>query len=112
VGPRPESPLYARHYNERQKRVLDVKPGMVGPAQIKYRHEELILKNKENPDKFYVQELMPQKVEIDLDYIEKRSFLLDIKILLKTLLAVVMIGEKEETMETADDAPLVSENTP
>lgn len=111
VGPRPESPLYARYYNERQKRVLDVRPGMVGPAQIKYRHEELILKNKEDPDKFYIQELMPKKVEIDLDYIEKMGFLLDINILLRTLLAVVMIKGKEETMETADDAPLVSENT-
>ena len=53
VGPRPESPLYARHYNERQKQVLSVRPGIVGPAQIYYRHEELLLKGKEDPDAGY-----------------------------------------------------------
>ena len=94
VGPRPESPLYAKHYNERQKRVLDVKPGIVGPAQIIYRHEELILKDKEDPDAYYIQKLMPEKLEIDLDYVENRSFLLDISILFKSLLAVIMIGSR------------------
>ena len=94
VGPRPESPLYARHYNERQKRVLDVRPGIVGPAQIIYRHEELILKDKDDPDAYYIQELMPEKLEIDLDYVENRSFLLDIIILFKSLLAVGMIGSR------------------
>ena len=88
VGPRPESPLYAKHYNERQKRVLDVRPGIVGPAQIIYRHEELILKNKEDPDAYYIQELMPKKLEIDLDYVENRNFLRDIGILFKALFAV------------------------
>ncbi len=94
VGPRPESPLYARHYNERQKRVLDVRPGIVGPAQIIYRHEELILKDKDDPDAYYIQELMPEKLEIDLDYVENRSFLLDVIILFKSLLAVSMIGSR------------------
>ena len=94
VGPRPESPLYAKHYNERQRRVLDVRPGIVGPAQIEYRHEELILKDKLDPDTYYIQELMPRKVEIDLDYVENRSFVLDIKIILKSLLAVGMIKGK------------------
>lgn len=88
VGPRPESPLYARHYNERQKQVLVCMPGIVGPTQIEYRHEELILKDKKYPDAYYIQELMPRKLEIDLDYVENRSFLLDIKILFKALLAV------------------------
>ena len=88
VGPRPESPLYARHYNERQKQVLVCRPGIVGPTQIEYRHEELILKDKKDPDAYYIQELMPRKLEIDLDYVENRSFLLDIKILFRALLAV------------------------
>jgi len=88
VGPRPESPMYAKYYNERQWRVLSVRPGITGLAQIENRDEELELKGKEDADKYYIQELMPKKVEIDLQYIESRSFLLDIKILLKTLLAV------------------------
>ena len=96
VGPRPESPLYAKYYNESQKQVLDVRPGIVGVTQLKYhRYEELVLKDKEDPDAYYVQELMPKKLEMDLDYIENRSFLLDIKILLKTLLAVGVIKSIE-----------------
>ena len=97
VGPRPESPLYARYYDQRQKRVLDVKPGIVGPTQIKYRHEELILKDKENPDDYYIRELMPRKLDMDLDYVENRGFLLDIKVIFRTLLAVIMVrGRKAD----------------
>lgn len=106
VGPRPESPLYAKYYNERQKQVLNVRPGMVGPTQIKYRHEEVILKDKKDPDTYYVQELMPQKLEIDLDYIKNRSFLLDVKIIFKALLAVGMVrGGK-----AADKTSVISGN--
>lgn len=92
VGPRPESPLYAKYYNEKQRRVLDVRPGIVGSTQLKYhRYEGLVLKDKEDPNAYYIQELMPKKVEMDLDYVENRSFLLDIKVLLKALLSVGMI---------------------
>ena len=112
VGPRPESPLYTRYYDDRQKRVLSVRPGIVGPAQIKYRHEELILKDREDPDTYYVQELMPRKLEIDLDYSENRSLLLDIVILFKALLAVIMIKGKKEGSGTIDKKPVVSENMP
>jgi lipopolysaccharide/colanic/teichoic acid biosynthesis glycosyltransferase len=96
VGPRPESPLYARYYDERQKHVLSVRPGMVGPAQIKYRHEELMLKDREDPDAYYIRELMPRKLEIDLDYVENMSFLLDVGILFKSLLAVAMVSRKDK----------------
>jgi lipopolysaccharide/colanic/teichoic acid biosynthesis glycosyltransferase len=96
VGPRPESPLYARYYDDRQKHVLSVRPGMMGPAQIKYRNEELMLKGREDPDEYYVQELMPRKLEIDLGYIENMSFLLDMGILFRSLLAVAMVNRKEK----------------
>ncbi len=104
VGPRPESPLYARHYDERQKRVLSVRPGMVGPAQIKYRHEELMLKDREDPDAYYIRQLMPRKLEIDLDYVENMSFLLDVGILFKSLLAVAMVNGKENKHLTQENA--------
>jgi lipopolysaccharide/colanic/teichoic acid biosynthesis glycosyltransferase len=96
VGPRPESPLYARYYDERQKHVLSVRPGMLGPAQIKYRHEELMLKDREDPDAYYIRELMPRKLEIDLDYVENMSFLLDVSILFRSLLAVAMVSRKDK----------------
>lgn len=103
VGPRPESPLYAKYYNERQRRVLDVRPGIVGPTQFKYhRYEELILKDKEDPDTYYIQELMPGKLQMDLDYIRNRNFLLDIRILFRALLEVGIIKEdmRYESLES------------
>jgi lipopolysaccharide/colanic/teichoic acid biosynthesis glycosyltransferase len=104
VGPRPESPLYARYYDERQKHVLSVRPGMLGPAQIKYRHEELMLKDKEDPDAYYIRELMPRKLEIDLDYVENMSLLLDVGILFRSLLAVAMVSGKENKHLTQENA--------
>ncbi len=104
VGPRPESPLYARYYDERQKHVLSVRPGMLGPAQIKYRHEELMLKDREDPDAYYIRELMPRKLEIDLDYVENMSFLLDVGILFRSLLAVAMVSGKENKHLTQENA--------
>lgn len=85
VGPRPESPMYAQYYNERQKRVLSVRPGITGLAQLENRREDLKLKDQADPDAYYINVLMPQKLEIDLYYIENRNFLMDIKIILKTL---------------------------
>ncbi|MGB9595604.1 MAG: sugar transferase [Candidatus Poribacteria bacterium] len=85
VGPRPESPMYAQHYDERQKRVLDVKPGITGLAQLENRREDLKLKNQADPDSYYINVLMPKKLEIDLYYVENRNFLMDIKIILKTI---------------------------
>jgi len=109
VGPRPESPLYARYYDDRQKHVLSVRPGMMGPAQIKYRNEELMLKDREDPDAYYVQELMPRKLEIDLDYIENMSFLLDMGVLFRSLLAVAMINRKKKD---SCNKRLTQENAP
>ena len=85
VGPRPESPSYAQYYNERQKHVLDVKPGITGLAQLQNRREDLMLKDKTDPDDYYIKELMPKKLEIDLYYVENRNFFMDIAIIIKTI---------------------------
>jgi lipopolysaccharide/colanic/teichoic acid biosynthesis glycosyltransferase len=92
VGPRPESPSYTQYYNERQKKALQVRPGVTGLAQLQNRREELKLKDQTDPDAYYIQELMPKKLEIDIYYVENRNFLLDLKIILKTFLP---IREKE-----------------
>jgi len=85
VGPRPETPSYTRYYDERQKKVLDIRPGITGLAQLENRDEDLKLKDKANPDEYYIQELMPKKLEIDLYYMENSNLLMDIKILFKTI---------------------------
>lgn len=86
VGPRPETPSYAQYYDERQKHVLDVKPGITGLAQLQNRREDLKLKGQANPDEYYIKELMPKKLEIDLYYVENRTFLMDMAIIIKTFL--------------------------
>jgi lipopolysaccharide/colanic/teichoic acid biosynthesis glycosyltransferase len=85
VGPRPESPSYTQYYDERQKKALHVRPGITGLAQLQNRREELKLKDQADPDAYYIHELMPKKLEIDLYYVENRNFLMDIKIILKTV---------------------------
>lgn len=84
VGPRPESPRYVRFYSDREKGVLMIKPGITGLTQLAYKDEELWLSSK-NPEDFYLREVLPKKLEIDLNYIKNRSFWKDLKILIKTL---------------------------
>lgn len=88
VGPRPESPQYTKYYDDRQKKVLNIKPGITGLAQLENRHEDLKLKDQEDPEKYYIQELMPKKLEIDLYYLENRNLMMDIIILFRTLIPI------------------------
>ena len=89
IGPRPEAPEYVEYYTERQKQVLKVRPGITGPAQIANRDEEKKLKGKADPEKYYITELMPKKLEIDLDYIEKQNVVSDLLWLIKTPFVIV-----------------------
>jgi len=88
VGPRPEDPRYVAHYTPQQQRVLSVRPGMASPAFIKYRHEEILLATSSNPEDFYLTKILPNKLKMDLDYIDKQSFLFDLFVLLKAALSL------------------------
>jgi lipopolysaccharide/colanic/teichoic acid biosynthesis glycosyltransferase len=87
VGPRPEDPRYVEFYTPEQRRVLSVRPGLTSLASIKFRHEEELLA-RGGGDDFYVQVLMPRKLEMDLEYLERASFGSDLRVLLKTAAAV------------------------
>ena len=89
VGPRPEVPRYVALYDERQRRVLDVRPGITDPASIAYRDENALLAGADDPEATYVAEVMPAKLEINLGYLERRSLLRDVGVILQTLAAVV-----------------------
>lgn len=89
VGPRPEVPRYVARYDERQRAVLDVRPGITDPASIAYRDENAILAAASDPEAVYVREIMPTKLEMNLDYLARRSLLSDLGIILDTLLKVV-----------------------
>jgi lipopolysaccharide/colanic/teichoic acid biosynthesis glycosyltransferase len=83
VGPRPESPAYLDSYNQEQLGVLSVKPGITGPTQLAFRHEEAILRQA-NFEEYYTSVLLPRKLSLDLDYVRNRSLVGDMKLLLDT----------------------------
>jgi lipopolysaccharide/colanic/teichoic acid biosynthesis glycosyltransferase len=86
VGPRPETPAWVAHYPVKTLKVLDVKPGITGPAQIKYRYEESQL-DVNNIEEQYFQ-ILQDKLAIDINYISEQSLLTDLKIIFKTILSL------------------------
>jgi lipopolysaccharide/colanic/teichoic acid biosynthesis glycosyltransferase len=89
VGPRPEVRKYVDMYNEQQRQVLTVKPGITDYASIEYSNENEILGKAVDPDKVYIEEIMPHKLSLNLRYIKDQSLLTDIKIILSTLKKIV-----------------------
>lgn len=89
VGPRPEVRKYVDLYTPEQMHVLDVRPGVTSLASIRYRNENDLLAKAENPDKFYVDVIMQDKLAIDLEYVNNASFWYDIKLIFETLWNVV-----------------------
>ena len=85
VGPRPDVPGYADMLQGDDRRMLLLKPGKTGPASLKYRNEEELLAQQEDPVKYNDQVVFPDKVKINLDYLENRSFWGDIKIIFETV---------------------------
>ncbi len=90
IGPRPEAPDYVKYYTEVQKQVLQVKPGMTGPSQLANRDEEEKLKGQQDAEHYYITELMPKKLVLDLHYVATQSIASDIGWLLKTVWVVIV----------------------
>lgn len=89
VGPRPEVPTYVALYTLEQRRVLEVPPGITDLASIHFRNESELLANTPNPEQAYIQAIMPQKLELNSQYIAQASLGLDLAIILQTLWRVV-----------------------
>lgn len=85
VGPRPEVRRYVALYNKEQLKVLTVKPGLVDYSSLKFSDESSLLEKQKDPEKFYIEQLMPEKLNLSLQYIKEQSFLLDLKIIFKTI---------------------------
>ena len=88
VGPRPEVPKYVDLYTEEQREVLKVKPGITDYASIEYFRENEVLGQAENPEKVYIEEVMPAKIELNKRYLENPGLLQDIKVIWLTFLKV------------------------
>ena len=85
VGPRPDVPGYADKLEGENRRVLLLKPGITGPASLKYRNEEELLAQQEDPQKYNDEVLFPDKVRINIEYLDNWSFWNDIKIIIYTI---------------------------
>lgn len=86
VGPRPEVPRYVAMYTEEQRKVLSVKPGITDLASIRYRDENELLGKAENPDEFYINTIMPDKLTLNMEYIKKSNVFYDIYIIIETII--------------------------
>ena len=85
VGPRPDVPGYADQLQGNERRILQLRPGITGPASIKYRNEEELLAQQADPKAYNDNIIWPDKVKINLDYLDNWSFFGDIKLILETL---------------------------
>lgn len=89
VGPRPEVRRYVDLYTPEQMHVLDVRPGITDMASILYRNENELLARAEDPDKYYVEVVMQDKLRINLEYVARHSFGYDLRLIFRTLWEVV-----------------------
>lgn len=89
VGPRPEVRKYVDMYNEEQLLVLSVKPGITDRASIQYSNENELLGRAEDPEREYIENVLPAKLEMNLAYIKEKSIFSDVKIIFQTLFKIV-----------------------
>ncbi len=88
VGPRPEVRRYVDLYTVEQQKVLSVRPGITDVASIKYRNENELLGSVDNPDEYYIKTIMPDKLKLNIDYINKRTFLSDLNVIIRTVIPI------------------------
>ena len=90
VGPRPDVPGYADKLRGEDRRILELKPGITGPASLKYRNEEELLANVDNPQEYNDKVIFPDKVKLNLYYLNHYSFMKDIQMIIYTVLGKKM----------------------
>lgn len=89
VGPRPEVRHYVDYWTPEQMHVLDVRPGITDPASIKFRNENELMEKAEDPEKYYIEVIMQEKIKLYLEYVEKHSFWYDIALIFKTFFVII-----------------------
>ena len=89
VGPRPEVRKYVEMYNQEQLKILTVKPGITDYASIEYINEDEILGKSLNPEKTYIEEIMPQKIKYNMKYINNKTVIEYFKIIFLTIIKII-----------------------
>jgi lipopolysaccharide/colanic/teichoic acid biosynthesis glycosyltransferase len=85
VGPRPEVRKYVDYYSSNDLLILSMKPGITDYASIHFRDEAELLKNIDNPEKLYIEDILPKKLKLNMKYINNNNVFIDFKIILKTI---------------------------
>lgn len=89
VGPRPELRHYVNFYNEDDMKIFCIRPGITGLASLKYRNEVELLKAANNPEDYFINTIIPDKLKYNKLYIQKRNFFFDLKLIFLTIIKVV-----------------------
>ena len=89
VGPRPEVRHYVDYWTPEQMHVLDVRPGITDPASVKFRNENELLGQAEDPEKYYIEVVMQEKIKLYLEYVQNHSFWGDIKLIFQTFKVII-----------------------
>lgn len=89
VGPRPEVRHYVDYWTKEQLHVLDVRPGITDPASIKFRNENELMEQAENPEDYYIKVIMQEKIKLYLEYVDNASFWYDIKLIFQTFKVII-----------------------
>ena len=89
IGPRPELPRRLKYYSEEDKKIFIVRSGISSPASIVFSNEEHLMNKVKNPEKFYIEQIMPYKIKLNLYYIKTRSFWNDIFLIIATFLKII-----------------------
>lgn len=90
VGPRPEVRHYVDYWTPDQMRVLDVRPGITDSASIKFRNENELMEKAKDPEDYYINMIMQEKIRLYLEYVQNASFFYDIKLIFKTFKVIIM----------------------
>ena len=89
VGPRPEVRHYVDYWTPEQMHVLDVRPGITDPASIKFRNENELMEKADNPECYYINVIMQEKIKLYIEYVRNNSFWYDIKLIFRTFVVIV-----------------------
>ena len=89
VGPRPEVRHYVNYWTPEQLHVLDVRPGITDPASIKFRNENELLEKVNNPEQFYIEVIMQEKIQLYLEYVKNASLGYDIQLIFQTFWTIL-----------------------
>lgn len=106
VGPRPETPRYVAYYTDEERETLTIRPGLTGPASVIFRSQGNLLGGQDY-EYYYITIMNPAKAQINLDYMRRQSFWLDLKIIVRTIIVLIYPTPAQPLIPTGPDATAI-----